>query len=78
MIFTECVYCGEPFTVSLDERYLELLKGGRQLVSKHKCEKCRKTNYVEHKRVGGETFGEDDKRAKKLKKVGKEEGTEGE
>ena len=68
MIFTECVYCDEPIIVSLDERYLKLLKDGQQLVSKHKCEKCGKTNYVEHKRIGGETFGEDDKRAKGVKK----------
>lgn len=69
MIFTECVYCNEPIIVSLNEEYLRLLKKGKQLISKHICEKCKKINYIEHKRMGGETFGEDDDRAKKLSKL---------
>lgn len=69
MIFTECVYCDEPIIVPLDEGYLELMKKGRQLIEKVVCKKCGKTNFVEHKRVGGETFGEDDKRAKNLVKT---------
>ena len=68
MIFTECVYCDKSFIVSLDESYLGLLKKGKQLISKHKCEKCGKNNYVEHKRFGGETFGEDDERVRRLTK----------
>ncbi len=68
MIFTECVYCSEPIFVSLNEDYLMLLKKGKQLVSKEICEKCGKANYVEHRRMGGETFGEDDPRAKKIDK----------
>ena len=71
MIFTECVYCGEPIIVSLDERYLGLLKSGKQLVSKEPCEKCGKNNYIEHKRFGGETFGEEDERAVRLDKLNK-------
>lgn len=69
MIFTECIYCNEPFTVSLGEDYLDLLKKGKQLISKHECENCKKINYVEHKRVGGETFGKEDERAKKLQQL---------
>lgn len=68
MIFTECVYCDEAIIVPLSEWYLDELKHGRQVVSKEVCDKCGKVNYVEHRRVGGETFGEDDPRAKKLKK----------
>lgn len=68
MIFTECVYCNEPIIVTLNEDYLDELKEGRQLVSKEICEKCGNANFVEHKRIGGETFGEDDKRAKELVK----------
>lgn len=69
MIFTECVYCGEPIIVPLEETYLGELEQGKQMVSKEVCEKCGKVNYVEHRRVGGETFGEDDERAKKLAKL---------
>lgn len=68
MIFTECVKCGEAIIISLEENYLDLLKKGKQLVSKHICKKCGTVNFVEHKRMGGETFGEDDERAKKLNK----------
>ena len=66
MIFTECVYCGEPIIVALNEDYLDYLGKGKQMVSKERCEKCGKTNFVEHKRLDGETFGENDERAKKL------------
>lgn len=66
MIFTECVYCGEPIIVELNEDYLKELNKGRQMVSKHICNKCEKANFVEHRRMGGETFGEDDERAKNL------------
>ncbi len=68
MIITECVYCNEPIMVSLQEEYLDDLKEGKQLVSKEVCPKCGKNNYVEHRRMGGETFGEDDERFNKLKK----------
>lgn len=66
MIFTECVYCDEPFAVPLDINYMAHLNLGRQLVTKHTCDGCGKTNYVEHRQMGGETFGEDDERAKQL------------
>ncbi len=69
MLITECVYCGWALFVSLDESYLSLLEENKQLISKHICEKCGKTNYVEHRRVGGETFGEDDERVKRLEAV---------
>ena len=69
MIITECVYCGNSIMVPIEEEYLTLLKDGRQMVSKEICKKCGKVNYVEHLRVGGETFGEEDPRAKELKKV---------
>lgn len=69
MIFTECIKCNEPITVPLNEDYLNNLKEGKQLISKEVCVKCETVNYVEHKRVGGETFGEDDKRALMLNKV---------
>jgi len=68
MIFTSCVYCDEPLTVSLQEEYLDLLKEDKQLVSKEVCSKCGKANFVEHKRLDGETFGEDDERFEKLVK----------
>ena len=71
MIFTECVYCNEPIIVPLNEAYLGQLESGKQMVSKEVCEKCAKVNFVEHRRLGGETFGEDDKRAKKLTKLTK-------
>jgi len=69
MIQTECVYCNDPFFVTLDEEYLEMLKENKQLISAHTCESCGKVNYVEHRRMGGETFGEDDERAEKLTKL---------
>ena len=61
-----CVRCSEPLVLALNEAYLEMLKEGRQLVSVHTCERCGETNYVEHKRVGGETFGEDHPKARAL------------
>ena len=70
MIFTACVNCDELIIVPLDEDYLPELEGGRQLVSKEICSKCGAVNYIEHRRVGGETFGEDDERAKKLEVLG--------
>ena len=70
MIFTECVKCGNAIIVPLEESYLEELEKGRALVSKEICEKCGTVNFVEHRRVGGETFGEDDERAKRLNKKG--------
>lgn len=69
MIFTECVYCGESFTVQLDNTYLGLLHRGHQLVSKYYCESCGKVNFVEHRRVSGETFGEDDPRVRRMSKL---------
>lgn len=68
MIFTECIHCGNQIIIPLEEEYLDLLKSGKQLVSREICDKCNTVNYVEHKRIGGETFGENDDRAKKLMK----------
>lgn len=69
MIQTECVYCHEPLLIPLNEDYLRLLADGEQLVSQEICPQCERVNYVEHRRDGGETFGEDDDRAKELKEL---------
>lgn len=66
MIFTECVVCGEPFAVELDEGYLPALHDGRQLVTTHICDTCSTRNHVEHRKIGGQTFGDGDPRASRL------------
>lgn len=70
MIFAACVYCDEPFALPINEDYLPMLEQGQQLVSRVECEKCQRITYVEHRRVGGEVFGEDDPRAEMLSRVG--------
>jgi len=66
MIFTNCVSCDAGFAVSLNENYIPLLHEGRQLITTHYCTACGTRNYLEHRRLGGETFGDDDPRAKGL------------
>lgn len=69
MIFTECIKCNESIIVPLENNYINILKEGKQLISKEICANCGTINYVEHKKIGGETFGETDKRALMLKKL---------
>ena len=66
MIFTACVYCNSPIIIPLDERYLDFLEEGKKLYTKEVCEKCGKANFVEHRRLDGETIGEDNPIVKKF------------
>lgn len=54
MIFTECCYCDEPFTVGYEAGGLGT--GGFAGIE---CEKCHKTNVVELISFGGTTYPEE-------------------
>lgn len=60
MIFTSCTNCDHGFSVYLDERYLDFMKESKAMFTCHECEKCGHVNFVEHRRVGGETISENE------------------
>lgn len=60
MIFTACVKCNHGFCVSLDEKYLDFMAEGKAMLTRHECEKCGAVNFVEHRRIGGETLSEEE------------------
>lgn len=71
MIFTNCVVCGHPFIVELDEQYLPMLKQGKQLIERIECEECGAENFIEHRRFGGVTMDRETVESKGLKKLKK-------
>lgn len=56
MIFTECLECGHPIAVYLNEAYLENMKRGERTFQLHVCEVCDAENFIEHRRIDGETM----------------------